>query len=164
LDRMPLVALFLQSMPEEFIILALGLLLVGYKPPLTRLALVAVLSSTASYFIRALPLPFGVHTLILVSISIGLVWGVLKVSWRIAVLSVLLAVTLLALGESASIPAMIAATAMPMEQVITSTWLRILFPLPHMAVLAFLAWCCWRYKWAIVRLGSDEDEQLPHLG
>lgn len=161
MDRMPLLALFLQSMPEEFIVIALGLLLVGYRPPLARLVPVAVLSATASYFIRALPFPFGVHTLISVVVIVALVCLILQLSWRRAVLAVLLGVTLLALGEGVTIPLMTSLTGIPMEQVVASTWLRIVFPLPHLVPLAVLAWCCWRYRWSLVQAGREEDEGLP---
>lgn len=161
MDRMPLLALFLQSMPEGFIVNALGLLLVGHRPRLARLALAAVITSTVSYFVRALPLPFGLHTLILVAVTVVVLMVTLRVSWRVAVLSVFIGVTLLALGEGISIPLMTSLTGVPMEKVIASTWLRIVFPLPHMTVLGVLVWCCWRYKWAIVRIDNAEDDELP---
>ncbi|MBC7347793.1 MAG: hypothetical protein H5U00_10165 [Clostridia bacterium] len=161
MDRMPLLALFLQSMPEEFIVIALGLLLVGYRPPLARLVPVAVLSATASYFIRALPFPFGVHTLIFVAVTVVLVWLILRITWRRAVLAVLLGVTLLALVEGIAIPVITGLTGLSMAQVMSSTWLRILVPWPHMASLGILAWCCWRYRWSLVQAGREEDEGLP---
>lgn len=156
---MPLLALFLQSMPESFIVNALGLLLVGHRPRLARLALVAVITSVASYFVRALPWPFGLHTLILVALTVGVLRALLRISWRVAVLSVLVGVTLLAMAEGISVPLVVAAAGLPRTEIIANTWLRILVPWPHMAALAVLAWLCWRFGWSIVRL--DDDAELP---
>lgn len=159
MDRIPPLAFLLQTIPESFLIIALGLLLVGYRPPWRKLAAASVLASVGCYFARSLPLPFGVHTFIMVAVIAGLVSVFFGLGRRRAVLGALAGVTALALAESISIPLVTATTGRSMAEIMASTSLRILAPLPHMAFLAAVAWYSWRFAWAPFCLDDDARSQ-----
>ncbi len=64
MDKMPFLAILLQSIPESIIILCLGLAIIGIRPDFRKVLPAAILSSMVSWLVRDLTLPFGVHTII----------------------------------------------------------------------------------------------------
>lgn len=59
MDRMPFYLMVFQSVPETAILISLGLALLGFKPKLKSVLVIASLESFASFLIRSLPLPPG---------------------------------------------------------------------------------------------------------
>lgn len=59
MDLMPWQAVVFISIPEAFLMNLMGLTLVGVRPDLKKLGIVAILQALCSYFIRALPIVYG---------------------------------------------------------------------------------------------------------
>lgn len=64
MDEVPLITLILYSFPESVLIFVYSLRLINKKINWSLVFLASALSVTASYFIRLLPLPYGIHTLL----------------------------------------------------------------------------------------------------
>lgn len=64
MDNVPLVSLILYSIPESILIFTFGFIIWGTPIKLGRIFSSAILSVVICYYIRGLPLPFGIHTLI----------------------------------------------------------------------------------------------------
>lgn len=153
MDNVSLLVFFLGYIPELFITLMLGLLLVGIRPRLARVLLVAFIGAIVSYGARAIPTPvFGIHMPIITVAEVLLIVRILGVKWGAAILSVLMSLVAITIGESISVPLLIILTGIPLATVMEHPWLRIVWPLPHLAVMALLAWCCWKFDWALVRM------------
>jgi len=64
MDKVPLVTLIFYSIPESILILSFGLIIQRKKPVFPPILLATLLSVSASYLARLLPLPYGIHTLL----------------------------------------------------------------------------------------------------
>lgn len=64
MDKMPFLAVLLQSFPESILLFSLGCAVWGMKLNFTKIIPAAAISALVSWGIRALPFPFGVHSLI----------------------------------------------------------------------------------------------------
>ncbi len=64
MDRMPFYLVVFQSLPETAILISLGLILIGFKPKLKSVLIIASLESLVSFLVRSLPLPPGVNVFI----------------------------------------------------------------------------------------------------
>ena len=149
MDHMPLPALFLQSIPEGVVLISLGLVLVGVRPRPVPVAVVAAAESVALYFIRILPLPFGVHTVVAVAlIAVGL-RAVAGLAWWRALAASVAGTSLLVVTEGLCLPVVTQLFGVRAETVLATLWLRVVFPLPYEAVLALVGWWCWRRRWSL---------------
>lgn len=157
MDQMPWQALVFQSLPEGIIIIALGLGLLGYFPPFKYVVAIGVINSLFSFFlIRRLPLPFGVHTLIHLCLLVLLIKIIVKkINWWHGVTVVLLSTALLGLAESILIPILLKLSGLTIDQVLRDVWLRVVFPLPHEAVLGILAYFIWRKRISLPGFGTS---------
>ncbi|MGB9886602.1 MAG: hypothetical protein ACPLRW_06345 [Moorellales bacterium] len=155
MDRMPLLALFLQAIPEGLILITLGLVLAGVRPRLVPVGVVAVGESVAMYFIRSLPIPFGVHTLCGLGIIAAGLRFLVPLTWRTAFLAAVLGGISVLAAESLGLPLVTALFGVSREALLANAWLRVTLPLPYEAALAVLAWVCWRHRWSV--LARDEE-------
>lgn len=64
MDKMPFLAVLLQSFPESILLFSLGCAVWGIKLNFKKIIPAAAISALVSWGIRALPFPFGVHTVI----------------------------------------------------------------------------------------------------
>ena len=64
MDKIPLGLFILQSFPESFIVITIGLIMIGIKPDFKRIVLLAMSSTLFSYLVRSSPIVFGLHSLL----------------------------------------------------------------------------------------------------
>lgn len=64
MDKMPILAVLLQSVPESILLFSLGCVVWGMKLNFRKILPAAVISALISWGVRALPFPFGVHSMI----------------------------------------------------------------------------------------------------
>lgn len=140
MDRMPWLTVFLISFPEEIMISALGLSLVRIRVPWGRVVGCAILQAIASYAIRLLPIPFGVHTLVQALVFALIIGLILHLPYRVSLVAMLLAITIYAAIEALAVPIVLERTGLALEQILANPWLRIRCFLPQgLATLALLA-------------------------
>ncbi len=120
MDIMPFYLVFLQSLPETAIIVALGLVLIGVKPRLLPLLVVALIAALASYFIRALPLAPGINILLQFPIIILLVTYIFKIPFTFALLASSLGLICVTLTEMVFNTGMSAITGISVQEAIAN--------------------------------------------
>ncbi|RKO66294.1 hypothetical protein [Desulfofundulus salinus] len=146
MDQMPLLALIFQSIPESVIILTLGLTLMGLELKWQRIIPAGVLSSLCSYFVRELPIPYGVHTLIGIIVIALLVIMFFKTSVPVAICVAMIGIVILITVEILIWPVIIMLTGKTMPQIWHSQTLRILLAIPELILLASITLWCIRKK------------------
>ncbi|MGB9803860.1 hypothetical protein [Desulfofundulus sp.] len=151
MDRMPLLALILQSIPESIIILALGLTLMGVELKWRRIVPAAVLSSLCSYFVRELPIPYGIHTLIGIIVIAALIVIFFRTSVPVALSAAMIGIVVLATVEMLLWPVLLALTGKTLAEVWKSEILRILLAIPELVVLTLITLLCVKKKIAFRR-------------
>jgi hypothetical protein len=149
MDKMPLVALIFQGIPECIVYIALGSTLAG--APLRRPKVVAagVILALVLYFVRSLPLPYGVHTLTGVITAWLLIFLFFRTPPLVAATASLLTGTFLLCLEIILFP-LAAATGSSLREIWNRPALRILLALPQLTVMSLATWFCVRKKINIV--------------
>lgn len=133
MDFMPILDVIFVSIPEELLITILGLLLLNVfvKKHLRTLLLVASVQAFISYFIRMLPMPFGIHTLIQLPLFALAITIFLKLPYILSLTSILVSGTIYTVLDATFIPNLLKITRTPLQQVLEHAWLRVLFFLPQ---------------------------------
>jgi len=161
LDLMPFYLVFLQSMPESAIIVALGLALIGVKPRLLQLLLVAFITALFSYFIRALPLPPGINIILQFPIMVMLITYLVQIPISFAVLATSLGIICITLVEmifNTSIPLI---TDISVMEAIANPFWRVLFPLPEFIFMIIVILGLNHYEKSLLNLPEyKEMEQV----
>ena len=140
MDFMPLLDVIFVSIPEELLITILGLMLLSIKikKRLSVLLLVAVVQATISYFIRMLPLPFGIHTLIQLPLFALTATLLLHLPFLLSLTSVLVSGTIYTVIDATFAPNMLKITGIPLQQVLEHAWLRIIFFSPQALAMVLI--------------------------
>lgn len=160
MDKMPLHALLLQSIPESIIVLSFSLALLGLRHPWHQILVAGTATSVISFLLRLLPLPFGFHSLLQFAVVILIVKAAFKFSlFKSALMAVICGATILT-AESIFIPIISYLTRIPIEVSMNDPWLRILFPLPHLIFLAFATYILSRYPLKIKVIKQDIADKL----
>ncbi|RJQ28944.1 MAG: hypothetical protein C4589_05665 [Peptococcaceae bacterium] len=126
MDKMPIVAVIFQSIPEEIVLFAFALTIIGEQIRIKKLLAAAVMMAFVLYFARMLPLPFGVHTVIGVLAMIIIIRFLLKVETLSGIIATLFSIgTLLAIENVVTLPLISILGYDNPEQVWPNTILRI---------------------------------------
>lgn len=146
MDRMPFYLVVFQSIPETAILISLGLTLLGFKPKLKIVLVIASIVSLASFWIRALPLPPGINVFIQLPILVVLTACCCGLSLLDAALASLLGLVVLALTETVFNSLISAVSGIPIQKALEDPLLRLLFPLPEFAFLTGVVLILRRYN------------------
>ncbi len=158
-DRIPFLPFFLQSFPESTIFLALGLQWTGVEVKLKKILPLALVTTGFSYLVRALPIVYGVHSVIQLFFMVILVYLFLKLNWRTSIVAILIGGFAVAFAEGLIDPVIWHLLNIEMSVLLAEPWLRVLVPLPHMTLLALLAVLSKRKGWVLVKLPYEIQER-----
>lgn len=141
MDKLPVLAILLISIPEEIMISALGLFLFGIRPKGRFLILIGILQSLISYLVRQLPLFFGLHVIIQALLFALVITLIIQLPYRVSLTAMTVSITIYAVMEAIFVPLLVAITDVPLAVILASTKLRILYFLPQgimMLIIVFL--------------------------
>lgn len=158
MDTMPLYLVFLHSIPENVILILLGLVLIGVRPSLARVLWVALLVALASYFIRALPLPPGINVFIQLPVLILLLAFLCSLHLTYATVASFLGLILLGLAETVYNLVVPALTGITVQQAMDIPLWRALYPLPEYVLLGLVIMALIRYDVVIYDIRGAFDE------
>lgn len=138
MDKMPVYLIFLQSMPEAFLLVSLGSSLLGFRLEMKKVLAVALIMAVAAYFVRALPLIPGMQVLIMAPVMVALTALLCRLDLKYAITVVFLGLLIISAAENIFSPVISAITGISIKTVITEPGIRLLFPLPEFSFLAVL--------------------------
>ncbi len=164
MDTIPLHLFLFHSILENIILILLGLLLIGVRPPLPRLMWVALLMALASYYIRTLPLSPGINVFIQLPVLIVLLAYICPLQLTYATVASFLGLILLGLAETVYNLVVPAITGITVQQVMDAPLLRALYPLPEYLLLGLVIVALSRYHVVIYDIRGTFDEQKISSG
>lgn len=140
MDNMSLGVILLLSIPEELLITVFGLLLFGFeiRQRFGRIFLIAVIQAFISFLVRLLPLPFGIHTLIQILLFAIPLQLILRLPYLHSLICILISATIYTVLDATFIPLLLHLTGIPLEAILDSTFLRVLFFIPQASAMLFL--------------------------
>ena len=165
MDIMPLIPFLGVSVPESLVLYYMVLALTKKKESPLVVIILSLLTSIFSFSIRTMPVRFGIHTIsqvVLMTIFLNLFF---RLCWHTAAVVMVLSSVLLGLAEGISVPLLAWIFKLKLEQIISDPLLRILFTLPHLILLAVLAYIInkrgWRLPLISKKLGiKNESDQI----
>jgi len=141
MDRMPLIAIIFQSIPESIIIFYLGLAGINIKPKFHKVLPAAILSSLVSWLVRGFPLLFSIHTLIGLFVFFCLFIIILRVPPLKAIVASLFAFSSLLGTEAILFPIITGFVNMAnIQEAWESPVLRIILAMPELILLAAITY------------------------
>ena len=146
MDHMTILQLIFVSLPDAILLAALGISLTGFKISLKQLLLIGIFQTIASFVIRSLTIPFGLHTILLLLVFIFIIHSVTRFNYTISSLTGLIGFTALAIIEAILVPLLLKITYHPFDKVLAQPIMRIYFFLPEAIVLLIIIFLCLRYK------------------
>ena len=145
MDNMPMKVVILGFIPEAIFMLWAGFCLVGEDVSTKKVIGVGVLQGITSYFIRRYT-PFGIHSIIHIITLINYTYFIIRVRYRVAVISVLISFVIVFLVEGTVMIFM----HVNVTYVFYMDWERVLLFLPHNLVLAGIVYVCKKQKYSLL--------------
>jgi hypothetical protein len=148
MDVMPWQAVVFISIPEAFLVNLMGFTLVGVKPDLKRLGMVAVAQACASFFIRSLPMVYGVHMILQVITTIAFVKFIMGYQFIETLPAVFLGFAIFAgIIDQIYIPFIL--RIIPLEVILNNAWMRVLVSIPEQAIMLIIILLCKKYRFKV---------------
>jgi hypothetical protein len=145
MDVMPWQVVVFISIPEAFLIMLMGLALTGLRPDLKRLAIAAVIQAVGSFFIRQLNFPYGVHILIQLVTMVVIAKYCLRYRWPVVMPGILLGAAIFTgILDQLYLPLLL--NIVPLEVILSNTWIRVLAAMPEQAVMLIFILICYKYS------------------
>ena len=145
MDVMPWQVVVFISIPEAFLIMLMGLALTGLRPDLKRLAIAAVIQAVGSFFIRQLNFPYGVHILIQLVTMVVIAKYCLRYRWPVVTPGILLGAAIFTgILDQLYLPQLL--NLVPLEVILSNTWIRVLAAMPEQAVMHIFILICYKYS------------------
>jgi hypothetical protein len=155
-DVMPWQVVVFISIPEAFLIMLMGLVLTGLKPDLKRLAIAAVIQAVGSFFIRGLNFPYGVHILIQLVTMVVLAKYCLGYRWTVVTPGILLGAAIFS-GILDQLYFPLVFRLVPLEVILSSTWVRVLVSIPEQAIMLVIIILCYKYNFKVFDVTVFEE-------
>jgi len=166
MDRMPLSAVILYSIPESIILFSFGVAIVGEHINFKRVLTAAVISAFTSMLVRAYVPLFGLHTIIGILVLFLLFWKLLNLKpWK-AIISSLISLMVLTLLESTILPVILKAQNLTMEELWKDNFKRIIGFYPGLVIYGSMTWFLYSRKIFLIRgsrVGNDDEYNKPRL-
>ncbi len=164
MDVMPLIPFLGVSVPESLVLYYMVLALTKKKESPFVVIILSLLTSIFSFSIRTMPVRFGIHTISQVALMTIFLNLFFRLPWHTSAVVMVLSSVFLGLAEGISVPLLAWIFKLKLEQIISDPLLRILFTLPHLILLAVLAYIIGKRGWRLplisekleIKNGSDK--------
>ena len=143
---MPLIPFLGVSVPESLVLYYLVLVLTRKKESPILIITLSLLTSLCSFSIRAMPLPFGIHSILQIILMTIFVDLFFQLRWPTTAAVIILASTIFGLVEGIFVLSLAWIFNSDLEQIISDPLLRVLLTLPHLIFLAALTYVISKHK------------------
>lgn len=151
MDKMPLVAVLFNSIPESIILFSFGIAIVGERINIKRVFIAAVISAFTSMFVREFVPFFGLHSIIGVLVIFILFWKLLGLKGWKALISSLLSLTVLILLEIFILQAILNLKQITLSELLQDNFKRVIYTYPHLAIFGLFTWLTYYKKWFLIK-------------
>ncbi|MHB1043698.1 MAG: hypothetical protein ACYC0Q_12800 [Eubacteriales bacterium] len=166
MDRMPLLAVILYSIPESVILFSFGVAIVGEYINFRRVLIAAVISAFTSMLVRAYVPYFGLQSIIGIFVLFVLFWLLLNLKpWK-AIISSLISLMVLMLLDTTILAIILKAQNLTVKEVLKDNYKRIVYGYPHLVIYGLMTWFLYSKKIFLIRgsrVGNDDEYNNPRL-
>ncbi len=137
--KIPFLALILQGIPEQIAIVTLAFVIAKIPLEGKKIIPIGLVIAFSSYFLRLLPITFGIHTIIIMVLLFILLFKVGKSNINTSLIASLISFLTIIIVETICLSLLMPAFGVTSEILFTNTTIRILISLPQVLVLFVLA-------------------------
>jgi hypothetical protein len=148
MDQIPINVVVFGSIPEAALIISLGLILIGMRPPFRKIVLVAIIQGLAAYYIRR-NVEFGMHTLLQYISMCIFVWLIIRIPLHLSFLGVLIGIVISSLIEGTMVLIIPKLIGLTLVEIMSRSWMRVGLFLPQLSILSTLTYLCWKYNFTL---------------
>ncbi len=160
--QIPINVIVFGYIPKAMLIISLGLILIGIRPPIRNVILASIIQGVAVYYIRD-NTEFGMHTLLqYISLCI-LVWLIIRISLKSTLIGVLIGYVINSLIEGVMVIIIPGLMGVPLMEIMSRSWGRVGLLFPQTLILILLAYLCIRYDFTLekeietLKIGSKKS-------
>lgn len=151
MDKIPLVAVIFNSIPESIILLCFGIAIVGEHINFKKIFIAAVISAFAMMFVRWCVPYFGLHSIIGILFLFILFWKLLGLkAWK-AIISSLLSLTVIILLDDFILFAVLKLKHITVTEFLQDNFKRIIYTYPSLAIFGLITWIIYYKKWFLIK-------------
>ena len=151
MDKMPLVAVIFNSIPESITLFSFGMAIVGERINFIKIFIAAVISAFAMMLVRWFVPYFGLHSVIATLLFFILFWKLLGLkAWK-AIISSLLSITFLILLDNFILVAILNLKHITVAEWLQDNFERIIYTYPSLAILGVITWIIYYKKWFLIK-------------
>ncbi len=154
---LPWYIVLLISVPQTFLIIKIGFQLFNLQLSYSRALMLSFIVGILAVFARELPLPFGVHTIILIVFSALLTVVVTGINLWHCFISILTGTLILGVLEGVLLPIFLKITATTTDSLALNPWLNILYFMPLSIIMIFFYLLAKKHNYVIFDLSLDRD-------
>lgn len=129
----------LYGVPELALMMYCGTRLLGLRPPAKQFWLAALGVSALAVFIRGLPIPFGLGTVLVFLVYSFVAVKAFRLSWRTAMLAAAIGFFLLTMGEALVVVPVLTAKRMTVDQAMATLPGRLLIGYLSLGILILVS-------------------------
>lgn len=143
--KLTLTEFFLRSIPESFLLVLLVYLISNKNFKNKDYFISAVILSASMYLVRALPIQFGIHTIIIIMIFIVINHLISKIPVKKSIASSMISMITLAICESVNF-LLLSFAKVNMEMLSVNIALRMIYFMPSLILLAVISYILYLVK------------------
>ncbi len=151
MDKMPLVAVIFNSIPESIILFSFGIAIVGERINFKKVLIAAIIDAFVMMFVRWFVPYFGLHSIIAVFIYFVLFWKIIGLkAWK-SIISSLLGLTFLILLDDFILGSILNYEHMTITELLQDNFKRIIYTYPSLTILVLITWIIYYKKWSLIK-------------
>ncbi|KJS17463.1 MAG: hypothetical protein VR69_05025 [Peptococcaceae bacterium BRH_c4b] len=151
MDKMPLVAVIFNSIPESIILFCFGIAIVGERINIKKVLIAAVIDAFVMMLIRWFVPYFGLHSIIAVFVYFVLFRKLIGLkAWK-SIISSLLSLTALILLDDFILFAILELENITVTEVMQDNFRRIIYTYPSLAILGLITLVIYFKKWFLIK-------------
>lgn len=158
MDKMPVVAVIFQSIPESIVLFCFGIAIVGEFIKFKKVIIASVISAFISMLAREYIPIFGLHSIIGIIVLFIMLWKYFGLqAWK-AFISSSISLTTLILLELFIWQSIINFNGITLEEYLQDNFKRIVFTYPHLLIFSLLTWVIYTKRLFLIK-GTRNNEK-----
>lgn len=152
MNYIPFYVAILVGIPETFFILVIGFSLFNLEINYKNTLMISIISAVIVFFIRQLPIMFGIHTFIGIVVLSFLAYKLLETRLLFAFVATLAGFLTICMFECLVISLVFNVTNMNYDSFVTKPWIHIILFLPEALLGVLIYYLVKKYKFYIYNL------------
>ncbi|RNC29843.1 MAG: hypothetical protein AWM53_00061 [Candidatus Dichloromethanomonas elyunquensis] len=144
--KIPILALIFQGIPEQMAVAALAFVIANIPLVWKRIALIGTIVACSAYVLRLLPITFGIHTVLIMSLLFILLIVIGKGNINSSLIASLISFLSLIIAETISLSLLMPLLNVDLQSLTTDSTARIIIGLPQEVIIILLAFVIFKIK------------------